>query len=293
MLRYTGRIYRPPSEAESLLIQATIGCPHNQCTFCQPYKGTKFRIRPLHEILEDLHMASDYYGDSVQSLFLPDGNTIAMPTKDLIAVTGLARKLFPNLQRITVYGSAKFILKKSVEELKALKYSGLTRVHCGMETGNDDLLMAIRKGVTAEEIVEAGQRLKSAGIEVSEYVLMGIGGETRSADHALDSARAINSINPEFIRIRTVIPRPGTPFYEAINRGEFTLMKPGKILEEIKLFLVNLKVTSQVFSDHVSNYWNVQGQMPEDKDKMLADLEKALHMDDDYLEASSYRGDSR
>lgn len=291
-MRYQGNIYRPPSEADSLLIQATIGCPHNQCTFCMPYKGTKFQIRPLNDILEDIQTARDYYGAGVESLFLPDGNTIVMPTKDLVVITTRARKLFPNLQRITVYGSAKYILKKSLQELKALKDSGLTRVHCGMETGDDELLMAIRKGVTAGEIVEAGQRLKEAGIEVSEYVLMGIGEEARSMDHALKSAGVLNSINPEFIRIRTVIPRPGTPFYETVKRGGFNLMKPRQILEEIKLFLVNLEVTSQVFSDHVTNYWNVQGQMPQDKGKMLADLEKALDLDDDFLEASSYRGDS-
>jgi len=237
-------------------------------------------------------MAREYYGAGVKSLFLPDGNTIVMPTKDLLAVTSLARELFPQLQRITVYGSAKYVLKKSLEELKALKGSGLTRVHCGMETGNDDLLIKIKKGITAKEIIEAGQLLKAAGIEVSEYVLMGIGGETKSKAHALDSAKALNAIDPDFIRIRTIIPRPGTPFYEAVKRGEFTLVKPRQILEEIKLLMENLEVTSQVLSDHVSNYWNVEGQMPQDKERILANLEKAFNLDDNFLEASSYRGES-
>jgi len=290
-VRYEGNIYRPPSEANSLLIQATIGCPHNQCTFCVPYKGTKFRIRPVGEILEDLRMAREYYGQEVQSLFLPDGNTIVMPTRDLIAVTSLARELFPNLQRITVYGSAKFILKKSVKELKALREAGLTRIHCGMETGDDELLKEIKKGVTAREIIEAGQRLREAGIEVSEYVLMGIGGESRSVNHAEASARVLSEINPDFIRIRTVIPRRGTPFYEEVVMGEFSLMKPRKIIEETKILVKNLNVTSEVFSDHVSNYWNVQGKLPEHKLVMLAGLDKALSLDDETLEAGSYRGE--
>lgn len=290
-MRYEGNIYRPPSEANSLLIQATIGCPHNQCTFCVPYKGTKFRFRPVEDILEDLRAAREVYGPEVRTLFLPDGNTIFMPTNELIAVLNLARELFPNLERVTVYGSARFILMKSPEELKAIKEAGLTRIHCGMETGDEELLKEIKKGVTPQELIEAGRRLKVAGIEVSEYVLMGIGGEARSARHAKASAEVLTAINPDFIRIRTVIPRPGTPFYEQVKKGEFTLMKPRQILEEIKLFVENLEVTSQVYSDHVSNYWNIQGQMPEDKNKMLANIDKALSLDDDLLEKSSFRGE--
>lgn len=292
-MRYEGNIYRPPSEADSLLIQATIGCPHNQCTFCAPYKGTKFRIRPVEEILEDLRSARNHYGYEVRSLFLPDGNSIVMSTKDLIAVAALARELFPNLERITLYGSAKYILKKSLDELKALKAAGLSRVHCGMETGDDELLKEIRKGVTAREIIDAGQRLKEAGIEISEYVLMGIGGNAGSFRHALASAKVLSAINPDFIRIRTVIPRLGTPFYDVVQRGEFNLMKPRQILEEIKLMMENLEATSQIFSDHVSNYWNIEGRFPDDKNKMLASLEIALNLDDDILEASSYRGEGR
>jgi len=290
-MRYEGNIYRPPSEANSLLIQATIGCPHNQCTFCVPYKGTKFRFRPVEDILEDLRAAREVYGSEVRTMFLPDGNTIFMPTDELIAVLNLARELFPKLERVTVYGSARFILMKSPEELKAIKDAGLTRIHCGMETGDEELLKEIKKGVTPQELIDAGRRLKDAGIEVSEYVLMGIGGEARSARHARASAEILSAINPDFIRIRTVIPRPGTPFYEQVKKGEFTLMKPRQILEEIKLFVENLDVTSQVYSDHVSNYWNIQGQMPEDKNKMLASIDKALGLDDDLLEKTSFRGE--
>lgn len=291
-MRYEGNVYRPPSEANSLLIQATIGCPHNQCTFCMPYKGTRFRFRPVEDVLEDLRAAREVNGPDVRTIFLPDGNTIFMPTGELIAVLNLARELFPKLERVTVYGSAKFILMKSLEELKAIRKAGLTRVHCGMETGDEELLQKIKKGVTPQEIIEAGQRLKAAGIEVSEYVLMGIGGEALSSRHAIASAKALTAINPDFIRIRTIIPRPGTPFYEQVKNGEFTLMKPRQILEETKLFVENLDVTSQVYSDHISNYWNIQGKMPEDKNSMLASIDRALCLDDYSLQKNSFRGDN-
>ena len=219
-MRYEGTIYRPPSEAHSLLIQCTIGCPHNRCTFCGMYKDKQFRIRSVADIREDLTSAREYYGDTVRSLFLPDGNTILMKTAELVEILNYARELFPELSRITMYGSAQFLNLKTQAELSALRQAGLDRIHSGMESGDDVTLKNICKGSTAAEIISAGRKVIDAGMELSEYVLIGIGGLARSQEHALESARVLNAIRPDFIRLRTLIPMQGTPLHESYCSGE-------------------------------------------------------------------------
>lgn len=279
-MRYEGTVYRPPSEAYSLLIQASIGCPHNKCTFCNMYKKTKFRLRTVEEIKEDLAAARDYYGEYIESLFFPDGNTIVMKTERLVEILNYARQLFPHLQRITVYGSARFVDRKSDEELRQLKEAGLTRVHTGMESGDDITLERIKKGTTSEQIISAGLKLKQAGIDVSEYYLTGIGGLERSKEHAVNSARVLSAFSPDFIRIRTLVPYPGTPLYEEYSKGSFTLLDPHQALQELRWLVENLECdNSMVLSDHVANYWNVQGKLPGDKSKMLASIDHALTLD--------------
>ena len=218
-MRYEGTVYRPPSEANSVLIQCTIGCPHNRCTFCPMYKGTQFRIRPVADIVEDLRSAREYYGDGVKTMFLPDGNTILMKTDQLIVILEEARRLFPRMERITVDGSARYIHLKTSADLVRLKAAGLNRIHSGMESGDDGVLAMLQKGATAGEIVEAGLKVKQAGIELSEYVLIGAGGLKHSREHALGSAAVLNSIEPDFIRVRTLVPIPGTPLYEDYREG--------------------------------------------------------------------------
>ncbi|MBW2031534.1 MAG: radical SAM protein, partial [Deltaproteobacteria bacterium] len=164
-MRYEGPIYRPPSEADSLLIQATVGCPHNKCTFCMVYKkGPPYRVRPVKEICDDIREARDIYGPHVRTLFFPAGNTIAMPTEDLAAICRFAREQFPSLERITVYGSSQYIARKGLRELRTLKESGLSRIHVGLESGDDEVLRRVKKGTTASEQVEAGRWVKKAGI---------------------------------------------------------------------------------------------------------------------------------
>lgn len=283
-MRYEGTVYRPPSEANSLLIQASIGCPHNKCTFCSMYKGTKFRLRPVEEIKEDLLAARNYYGEYVNSLFFPDGNTIIMKTDQLVEILEYARSLFPHLQRITVYGSARFVNRKSQEEIERLKAAGLTRVHTGMESGDDVVLERINKGTNAEEIIAAGKKLKAAGIDTSEYYLVGIGGIDRSREHALASSRVLSSFSPDFIRLRTFVPIPGTPLYDDFQSGIFKLLSPHQALEEIKLLIENLDCqNSVVLSDHVSNYWDVNGLIPRDRGKMLMALEQGLGMEESFF----------
>lgn len=283
-MRYEGTVYRPPSEANSLLIQASIGCPHNKCTFCSMYKGTKFRLRTVEEIKEDLLAARNYYGEYINSLFFPDGNTIIMKTDQLVEILEYAQSLFPHLQRITVYGSARFVNRKSQEEIGRLKAAGLTRVHTGMESGDDIVLERINKGTNGEEIIAAGKKLKAAGIDTSEYYLVGIGGIDRSREHALASARVLSSFSPDFIRLRTFVPIPGTPLYDDFQNGIFKLLSPHQALEEIKLLIENLDCqNSMVLSDHVSNYWDVNGLIPRDRGKMLMALEQGLSMEESFF----------
>jgi len=289
LMRYEGIIYRPPSEADSLLIQATIGCPHNKCTFCSMYKKTKFKIRKVEEIKEDLATAQQYYGKFISSIFFPDGNTIIMKTEQLVEIFEYAHMLFPHLKRITVYGSTRFVNKKSTKDLQHLKNAGLTRVHTGMESGDNIVLARIKKGTTSEEIISAGLKLKEAGIEVSEYYLVGIGSKERTIEHALNSAQTLNAFSPEFIRLRTYVPRPETPLYEDYQRGAFQLLSPHEALREIRLLIENLDCKdSIVVSDHVSNYWNIYGLLPRDRNKMLAEIDKALSIDESRFRLPHY-----
>jgi len=280
-MRYEGNIYRPPSEANSLLIQATIGCPHNKCTFCSMYKDSSFRIRPVSDIKEDLQSARDYYGEYIESIFFPDGNTIIMKTDQLLEIFKYAHEVFPHLQRITIYGSARFVNKKSQSDLILLKEAGLSRIHMGMESGDDVTLLNIMKGTTSAEIIAAGLKLKNAGIQTSEYYLVGIAGKARWREHAENSARVLSAFSPDFIRLRTFAPEPNTPILADINAGNFQYLSPHEALQEIRVLIENLVCeNSMVLSDHITNYWNIFGLIPRDRDKMLAEIDKALKIDE-------------
>ena len=280
-MRYEEPVYRPPSEADSLLIQATIGCPHNKCTFCGMYKGKKFSIRPVADIKDDILAARNLYSpESIRSLFFPDGNTIIMKTKELEEIFHFACETFPELERITLYGSAKFLKFKSLEDLKRLHQAGLKRIHKGLESGNDEILKTIQKGADSRLMAATGQRVKAAGIELSEYVLVGIGGKEMWRAHALDTARVLNEINPDFIRLRTWVPVPAAPLYKDYKTGVFKLLSPHEALQETRLLLENLKVTSLFLSDHISNFLNIAGHLPRDKAKMLKRIDEGLKMDE-------------
>jgi radical SAM superfamily enzyme YgiQ (UPF0313 family) len=278
-MRYEEPVYRPPSEAGSLLIQATIGCPHNKCTFCGMYKGKGFRIRKVEEIKEDLRAARDFYGeDNVRTVFFPDGNTIIMRTARLVEIFDYTRELFPKLERITSYGSARFIIRKSPEEWAQLREAGLQRIHVGIESGDAVLLERLRKGATPEEMVKAGRLVKDAGLELSEYILVGIGGQERTKEHALGSAKVLNDIDPDFIRLRTWVPVSAAPLYEDYKKGTFKLLGPYEALGETKLLLENLEVNSWFLSDHISNFANLNGKLPGAKEKLLQQIDEALKL---------------
>jgi radical SAM superfamily enzyme YgiQ (UPF0313 family) len=276
-LRYQGPIYRPPSEADSLLIQATVGCPHNKCSFCMIFKqGPPYRVRPVAEICADIDAAREAYGERVRTLFFPAGNTIAMPTADLVAICRHARERFPALTRITVYGSSPYIVKKGLADLKALRAAGLSRVHVGMESGDDTVLDRIKKGTTAAEQIEAGLMIKAAGIELSEYVILGIGGAARSESHALNTARALSAIAPDFVRLRTLVPKINTLLLHQIKKDRFQLLTPHQVLAETRLLVEHLDGSTCLTSDHYSNYINLSGHLPEEKPRLLAEIDTAL-----------------
>ncbi len=280
-MRYEGPIYRPPSEADSLLIQATVGCPHNRCTFCMVYKdGIRFKIRKVSDIKEDLLKARDVYGEDVKTLFFPAGNTIAMKTDDLCEICSFAGETFPNLERITVYGSSQFIHKKGLEELKRLAEAGLSRIHVGLESGDDVILKRIKKGTNSKEQIEAGQAVMEAGIDLSLYVILGIGGKERTVPHAKETSRVLNAISPDFIRLRTFVPKINTPLLEDVNLGVFRMLTPHETLKETAMLVKNLTASSHLLSDHYTNYVNIQGKLPGEKEKLLVQLEDAMKMDE-------------
>jgi len=283
-MRYREPVYRPPSEASSLLVQATYGCPWNRCSFCGMYKGSKYQVRSTDDIKEDLAEAHLEVGRHVRTLFFPDGNSIAMPTARLAEICRYAYRIFPHLERITVYGSAKFVLKKSPEELSELRAAGLGRIHMGMESGHGPTLERVRKGVTPEQIVEAGQRVVASGIELSEYYLVGLAGTELSREHAEASAEVLSAFGPDFLRIRTLRPIPGTPLHDEVAAGRFELPGPHEALREIRLLIERLDCETQVFSDHVSNYADVAGRMPGERQRMLGLIDGALEVAEEALQ---------
>jgi radical SAM superfamily enzyme YgiQ (UPF0313 family) len=268
--------FRPPSEANSLLLRVTRGCPWNRCTFCSMYKGMKFEVRNLEEILGDIELARDLYGDRIGTVFIGDSNSLVAKTEMLVKVLNALFTSFPNIQRVTSYARAKTIAKKPLEDLIKIYQAGLTRLHVGLETGDRELLKEIEKGATPEEMIEAGKRAKEAGFEYSLYVLLGIGGEEKWEQHARGTAEVLNQIDPHFIRVRTFIPQPDSPLYEAMVGGRFQPASPETILKETKLLLQKLQVTSQFLSDHISNLLPLHGKLPEDKEKMIQMIGEAL-----------------
>ncbi len=279
-MRYEGPIYRPPSEADSLLIQATVGCPHNRCTFCMVYKkGPRYRERPVAEIEADLREARGLYGEGVRTLFFPAGNTIAMRTRNLARICRYARGQFPRLARITVYGSSQYIHQKGPEALAELADAGLTRIHVGLESGDDEVLRRIRKGTTARQQIQAGRWVREAGMQLSLYVILGIGGRQRSGSHARETARVVNAVSPDFVRLRTFVPKINTPLLEDVRRGTFEMLGPLEVLAETAQLIAGIEAETTLTSDHYTNYINLEGRLPRDKPRLLAALREAMTWD--------------
>ena len=291
-MRYEGNIFRPPSEARSYILQCTIGCTHNRCTFCAMYKDKKYRVRSLEEIKADIRMAKLYYGD-VEKVFLADGDAIAMETSELLEILEMLYQSFPSLRHVGVYASPDVVLKKDMSELTALKAAGLTIAYLGVETGDEELLKDIRKGVTYDEMVEAGLRLRQAGIQLSVTVLLGLAGRTpKAVEHAKNTAKILNDMNPEYIGALTLMVVPRTELFRRMERGEFELPGPFEILDEMRIMIENLEVEGSEFrSNHASNYLPIKGRFPDDKQAILDLINDIIAKNDsrylrpDYLRA--------
>ena len=274
-MRYQGMVYRPPSEAYSLIVQVTYGCSHNTCAFCSMYKEKRFALRPLNEILEDFQMARQRYR-SVRRIFLADGDALVMKTEDLLVILDAIHRLYPGVKRVASYGTAQDILRKSEEELIRLREAGLGIVYVGAESGDNEILKYINKGVTAEQTIEAGQKLKRCGIATSVTLISGLGGRSKVEEHALSCAKLITAMNPEYASFLTLRLYEGTPMYADVVEGRFQRITPDEIVDEMEIFLKNVDSPGTVFrTNHASNYVILAGTLNGDIPAMLKKLEEA------------------
>ncbi len=291
-MRYEGSVYRPPSEARSYILQCTVGCSHNGCTFCGMYKDKKYRVRSLEEIKTDIRMAKLYYGD-LEKVFLADGDALAMPTEDLVEIISYLYHLFPSLRHVGIYAGPGSILEKTEEELQLLRKTGLTIAYLGIETGDERLLQDINKGVTYGEMVEAGRKIVESGIKLSATVILGLAGPgERSLQHAAATARICNEINPHYLAALTLMVVPGTVLYRRLQQGKFKLLEPFEILQEMRVLVQGLEVDGCEFrSNHASNYLPIKGTLKRDKEAILKLLDGILESQDQrYLRPEYMRG---
>jgi radical SAM superfamily enzyme YgiQ (UPF0313 family) len=273
---YEGNIYRPPSEAQSFVLQCTVGCSHNACTFCGMFKDKKFRVKELDEILGDIDEASSYM-PGLREVFLADGDAIAMPQETLLAILDHLKKRFPNLESVATYAGPRSTLAKTPEELKILRDAGLTRAYLGVESGDDKVLRDTCKGVNAEQMERAGRNLVEAGIELCAIILIGLAGTERSLENARASARIANAIKPAALAAMTYTPIPGTRMYRQIENGEFHPLDNKGVLVETRELASLLDVDRLVFtSNHVSNPVAANCVLPDDREALLDALDDAI-----------------
>ena len=274
-MQYEGDVYRPPSEARSLIIQVTIGCAHNRCTFCYMYKGEQFRIRKREEILRDLEECAGLYGLYVRRVFFADGDALAAPTELLLELLQYVQDHFPYVQRVSAYAAAKDVLRKSEEELRALREAGLQILYLGAESGDEEILRHIQKGNTAQEMIEAGLKLHRCGIQTSITLISGLGGRKGLERHAKESALLVNGMNPEYVGLLTLQVSRNTPLAEEIRRGEMELLTADEIAQETEFFLREINSPGTVFrSNHASNYVALGGTFNRDIPALLRTLER-------------------
>jgi radical SAM superfamily enzyme YgiQ (UPF0313 family) len=279
-MKYEGMIYRPPSEAESLILQVSIGCSHNKCTFCGSFKDKKFRLRSFDEVKEDVEEAKQF-ARYIKKVFIADGDALIIPQKKLIPVIELIKDSFPKLERIGLYGNTKSILKKSVDELKQLKELGVGIIYLGVETGDQVVLDRVCKGTLLDKTAEAAKRVKDAGIILSVTVLLGLGGVERSSIHAEETGKFLTRIQPDYAGALSVIIVPGTLLAEEVKKGTFKVPDPYMLLEELYTMIGNIDAAHTYFaSNHASNYLPVKGWLPEEKEKMLKAIKYVLQQKD-------------
>lgn len=288
-MRYYGRVFRPPSEAYSLIVQVTYGCSHNTCAFCDMYKEKRFALRPMEEILEDFQMARQAYR-RVEKVFLADGDALVRRAADLYKILDTVRQLFPECRQVTCYGSPSSIRIRSEEELKTLREKGLTMVYMGLESGSDQVLTLMRKGHPAAEIVEMGQKVRRCGLKLSVTAITGLGGPDLLEEHAVETAKALNAMNPEYIGMLTLVVEEETPLHDWVQSGAFRLLTQAQVLEETRLLVEHLDSPGSIFRmNHASNYLLLRGTLNQDKAAMLAEIQRAKE-DMSTLRPEAWRG---
>jgi radical SAM superfamily enzyme YgiQ (UPF0313 family) len=274
---YEQVIVRPPSEANSFLLPVTIGCSHNKCTFCGTYTGVKFRIRPLEDIKRNIDKIAKNYSWSLRRVFLENGDALIAPQPRLIEVLNYLNEKFPHLNRIGTYATPQAALIKSIDELKELNRLGLKIAYMGVETGDEKLLGKINKGASYTQIVEAGRKIKQAGITLSVTVILGLGGIEGSQNHSLKTARILSDIDPDFAGALTILLVPGTPLHKDWEEGKFTLISPFQSLEELRLIIQNANFTDCFFTaNHASNYLPIKARLPRQKAEVLKLIDEVL-----------------
>ena len=275
-VRYKGKVYRPPSEAYSLIIQVTYGCSHNRCAFCDMYDDKHFSMRPMEEIREDFEQARRVYR-RVERVFLADGDALMRKTDDLVQILGLIYGLFPECQRVTCYASPTSLQIKSEEELRLLREKGLKMVYMGLESGCDAVLKRMDKGHTAAQIIAAGQKARRSGLQLSVTAISGLGSRELWREHAVETAQAFNAMNPEYIGLLTLMVEPGTPLEKWVREGSFYVLKPVEVMQEMELFLQHIDSPGSVFRmNHASNYLTLKGTLNQDRERLLQQVRQGL-----------------
>jgi radical SAM superfamily enzyme YgiQ (UPF0313 family) len=271
---YEGTIWRPPSEARSLILQATLGCSNNTCTFCGSYKDKKFKIKSLDQLKADIYLVENYYRNASR-IFLADGDALVMKTSQLKDTLDFLYDEFLQLERVGVYASPQNLLQKSVEDLNQLKDHGLGIIYLGVETGSDALLTKIKKGVSRSQMIEAASKVVQSGIILSVTIIIGLGGPTLSKEHAKETASILNAINPDYVGALTLMLVEGTELHEEYKRKEFNLLTPAETLQEMYWLIESLECKTVFRSNHASNYVPLGGDIPKDKQELLHQIKLA------------------
>ena len=277
MIQYEGTLYRPPSEADSLILQATIGCSYNECAFCAMYREKRFRVRPLDELLAEIDWAREQLGGQVGKVFLADGDALVAKPKFLLGILEALRAAFPRLRRVSCYASPQALQIRSVEQMAELREAGLTQYYLGIESGHDTVVERLTKGVDAQEMIRVALKAQEAGVKLSTMILLGAGGRELSAEHARESARVVSAIGPRFVSTLVMTPVEGTPLGDADGRGEVDHLDPVELAAELREFIAHLELDGSIFrSNHASNYLNLAGTFPKDKAQLLETLDAVL-----------------
>ena len=275
-MQYEGKIYRPWPEANSLLIQTTLGCTHNTCTFCDMFREKRFRIRKIEKIFRDIEEARQIY-PYIRSIFLIDGNVLALKTEFLLKILGRISVTFPECSKIALYAGLNDLRRKSVKELKQLKQAGLALVYTGLESGDPVTLERIKKGLTPEQTRKGMEKAKAAGIEVLVSIIFGIGGQERSREHIVETTRLLNIMKPEQLAPMALTIQPGTELQKQVETGEFIQATPLQILEEEKYLLENLADFDTIYwGDHANNIVSSRGRLPASRDLFLKKIDHAI-----------------